>query len=514
MPKPAIDEIFQQSDSLASAVPPLCILEMANNHMGDVEHGLRILREFHQITSGFPQFHFAFKFQYRHLDTFIHPDYRGRMDVKYVRRFSETALTDQEFLRLKAEAEALGFITMCTPFDENSVERVIAHDYDILKVASASLTDWPMLEKVALHNKPVIASTGGATLEEIDRVVSFFQHRNKPLIIEHCVAEYPTAPERLQLNQIDLLKARYRGVPVGFSTHEPPDNFDAVRLAVAKGARTFEKHVAVKTDKYEINAYSAEPHHLRCWLAAAQQAYEMCGVVGVRAASSEKEQADLRQFRRGVFAARPIAKGERITPDNCFLAFPNQPGQLLANDLSKYTLLCAAADLPQNAPVVNPTKIDTRDSVYEIVTRTRAFLAEAGIPVSNQLDFEISHHYGIDRFYETGAVIITCINRAYAKKLIVQFPGQKHPIHMHQEKEETFHILHGKFLFTLNGEPKVAKAGDLIVVEKGTRHGFETEGGGIFEEISTTHRKSDSFYDDPAVGQNPSRKTQLTYWVD
>jgi sialic acid synthase SpsE/mannose-6-phosphate isomerase-like protein (cupin superfamily) len=512
--KPAIEEIFQPTVAPVRPVAPLCILEMANNHMGDVAHGLRIIRELQQVTSQFPQFHFAIKFQYRDLNTFIHPDYRGRMELKYVRRFSETALTEEEFLRLKGEAEALGFLTMCTPFDERSVDRVVAHEYDIIKIASASFTDWPLLEKIALQKLPVVASTGGATLEEIDRVVSFFQHRCKPLIIEHCVGEYPTAADRLQINQIDLLQARYCGVPIGFSTHEAPDNFQAVRLAMAKGARTLEKHVAVKTEKYEVNAYSAEPHHLHCWLAAAAEALEMCGVTGARASSSEKEQADLRQFRRGVFASRPIARGECIGLDNSFLAFPSQPGQLLANDLSKYTVFHAVEDLPANAPVLHVSRTDTRDQVYEIVTRTRKFLLDVGMPVSNQLDFEISHHYGIERFYETGAVIITCVNRAYAKKLIVQFPDQKHPVHMHLEKEETFHILHGQFRFTLNGESRVAKAGDLIVVEPGTRHAFETATGGIFEEISTTHRKSDSFYEDEAIGRNPNRKTQLTYWVD
>src|SRR3989338_10320048 len=116
---------------------PLFIFEMANNHMGDVEHGLKIIREVHKVSKNF-DFNFAFKLKYRNLDTFIHPDYKDRMDLKYVKRFSETKLTEEEFLVLKKEAEKLGFVTMCTPFDEVSVDLVAKHNYDVLKVASCS----------------------------------------------------------------------------------------------------------------------------------------------------------------------------------------------------------------------------------------------------------------------------------------------------------------------------------------------------------------------------------------
>ena len=117
--KKDLSEIFKPSSSSAN---PLFILEMANNHMGDVAYGLKIIRECHKITKQF-NFHFAFKFQYRDIaGTFIHPDYKKRMDIKYVKRFSETALKPSEFLTLKKEAEKLGYITICTPFDEPSVD--------------------------------------------------------------------------------------------------------------------------------------------------------------------------------------------------------------------------------------------------------------------------------------------------------------------------------------------------------------------------------------------------------
>ncbi len=95
---------------------PLFIFDMANNHQGDAEHGLRIICEVHEACRGF-DFNFAFKFQYRDLDTFIHPDYKGRQDIKYVKRFSETRLSRDDHRKMKNEAEHLGFITVCTPFD-------------------------------------------------------------------------------------------------------------------------------------------------------------------------------------------------------------------------------------------------------------------------------------------------------------------------------------------------------------------------------------------------------------
>ena len=211
---------------------PLFIFEMANNHMGDVDHGLRIIREFHHICRDF-DFNFAFKFQYRQLDSFIHPKFKDRRDIKYIKRFSETRLSEKNFLRLREELQNCGFVAICTPFDEVSVDLIEKHNYDIIKIASCSFTDWPLLERVALTDKPIIASTATATFSDIDNVVNFLEHRNKRFSLMHCVAEYPTAPENQQLNQIDLLRQRYPEVEIGFSTHESPEDTLSVQLTVA-----------------------------------------------------------------------------------------------------------------------------------------------------------------------------------------------------------------------------------------------------------------------------------------
>ena len=152
--------------------------------------------------------------------------------------------------------------------------------FDIIKIASCSFTDWPLLERIVQTDKPIIASTAGATLDEIDKVVSFFQNRQKRFALMHCVGEYPTKPDTLNLNQIDLLKQRYPGVTVGYSTHEEPDNMESIQIAMGKGASIFEKHVAVETEAFKKNEYSATPCQITRWLQSADRAYRMGGVVG------------------------------------------------------------------------------------------------------------------------------------------------------------------------------------------------------------------------------------------
>src|ERR1700685_3409454 len=128
---------------------------MANNHMGDVDHGKRIIRELKEACSGF-DFRFAVKLQYRQLPDLIHPDFRGRTDLKFIKRFTETVLSWDDYRRLKDAIVEQGFLSICTPFDENSVDKVIEHGFDYLKVASCSLTDWPLAEKIATTSLPLI----------------------------------------------------------------------------------------------------------------------------------------------------------------------------------------------------------------------------------------------------------------------------------------------------------------------------------------------------------------------
>lgn len=494
---------------------PLFVLEMANNHMGDVEHGVRIIRAMGEITGRFP-YRFAFKLQYRDLDTFIHPAKQGRDDLKYVKRFSETRLSRAQFQQLVDAMRASGFLTMATPFDEASMDLIESQGLDIVKIASCSFTDWPLLERVVAAQLPIIASTAGASLEEIDRVISFFMHRHKEFAIMHCVGEYPTPAQRMNLSQIDFLRNRYPGVRIGFSTHEDPDDCDIVKLAIAKGAVVFEKHVGVPLPGSSLNAYSAAPQQVERWLLAAQRAFAICGSGDRRLLTNPEEAASLRSLRRGVFARRPLRAGEVLRNADVYFAFPPEDNQFTANDWSKYVQCTAEAAIAADEAVspANATLLDQRENVLAIVRSVKALLHKSGITFPGCTDLEISHHYGIDRFWESGLTMMTVVNRAYCKKILIVLPGQQHPEQYHRQKEETFHVLYGNLQLELDGKPLACNPGDVITINPGVRHAFGSATGAVIEEISSMHLGDDSFYTDPAIAANSNRKTLLSYWMD
>lgn len=504
------------ASAMRGAIPsPLFIFELANNHMGDVEHGLRVISEFGALARDY-DFDFAFKLQFRELDTFIHPAYKNRTDIKYIKRFSETRLDRAQTKRLVAAIKDNGFLAMCTPFDETSVDYIVEDGFDILKIASCSFTDWPLLEKIASTDLPIIGSTAGIECGDMDNVVSFLRHRDKNFALMACVAQYPTPHQALQLNQIDVLKARYPQTRIGYSTHEDPDETMAVAMAVAKGATLFEKHIGVPTEAWPLNAYSASPGQARRWLDAARRAFEIAGVEGRRIEPSAEELAALKDLRRGVFLKRPVAKGKRIRDEDVFFAIPTQPGQITANDWSKYAHFTARADLAVDAPAMGAEteRTEVRAKVLSIVSRIRKLLAESRGVVPGEAELEISHHFGLDRFDDYGITMVTVVNRGYCKKLIAVLPGQKHPEQFHKLKEETFHVLHGDLRLRLDDEERLCGPGSVVTIAPGVRHAFESDGGAVFEEISSTHFTNDSFYTDESINRNANRKTVLRYWID
>ena len=403
---------------------------------------------------------------------------------------------------------------MCTPWDEPSVDLMEELGFEILKIASCSFTDWPLLERVVKSNMSIVASTAGATLDDIDHVVAFFSHRNRSFAIMHCVGEYPCLRNHLELNQIELFRSRYPGVPIGFSTHEEPENFDSIRVAVAKGASIFEKHVGVPTARYALNAYSATPEQARKWLEAAADAFAMCGVSGRRKEITAKEIEDIQPLFRGVYASRDISKGKRIRPDDIFLAMPNAPGQVVTARLSKYNEFTAAKDIRENEPIMEDAVCvkELRKQVYLILDRLKVILDESRVILPPYVDIEISNHYGIEKFDESGAILIMVLNRAYSKMLIVMFPGQSYPRHHHDQKEESYHLLFGDLDIELEGTRREMTAGDLISIPRQMPHSFRTKNGAVIEEIATTYLRGDSIYEDGTINRNEDRKIQLTIW--
>jgi sialic acid synthase SpsE/mannose-6-phosphate isomerase-like protein (cupin superfamily) len=494
---------------------PLFIFEMANNHMGDLDHGIRIVHEFKKIVEGIEEFDFSIKLQHRD-DTFFHPDHIDRKDHKLIKRFVETRLGYDNFRRLTEEIRACGFLTMCTPWDEPSVDLMEELNFDIIKIASCSFNDWPLLERVVRSKKPIVASTAGALIDEIDQVVSFFSHREKQFAIMHCVGEYPCPREDLELNQIDLFSDRYPNVPIGFSTHEDPENLDSIKIAIAKKAILFEKHIGVATDKYELNKYSATPTQAKKWIESALDTYLMCGVKGKRKNFTDKEMSDLGILYRGAYALRDIQQGERITEESVFLAMPNIEGQLVARNFSKYSEFYAEKNIAKGTPLmINDIKTkELRKQVKEVINELRAILRESKVALPPYVDIEISYHYGIDRFNEFGAVLIQVLNREYSKILLVMLPGQSYPEHRHIQKDESYHILYGDLSVTIDGKEHNLSRGGLLSVNRGQTHSFYTKKGVIIEEIATTYITGDSVYTDESICKNLKRKTLLTFWPE
>ncbi len=274
--------------------------------------------------------------------------------------------------------------------------------------------------------------------------------------------------------------------------------------------------MGVATEKYALNAYSSTPDQVRQWLSSAQDALTKCGISGARREIYEKEKSDLQGLMRGVFAKEDIAVGQKISQENTFFAIPNFDGQVAANDMSKYSVFFARKDIKaKNAIYFKDVSVkDITKYVQKTIGKVREMLIESKVHLPHMLQFELSHHYGIDRLEELGAIIINCVNRRYCKKLIIMLPAQRHPAHFHKRKEETFQILSGELFLDLGHGEKVYRPGDIVLVEQGVKHSFRSEAGAVFEEISSTHYPDDSYYDDLEILKNKNRKTEMTFWTD
>jgi len=491
----------------------LVIFEMANNHQGSVEHGLAIIDACARLARS-RKLKAGVKLQFRDLDSFIHEDFKDRGDVAHIPRFQSTRLDEGEFRQLTDAIRQAGLVPIATPFDEVSVGTCLDLGIQIIKVASCSARDWPLLEAIAGARKPVIASTGGLGIFDIDNLVSFFKKRVPEFALMHCVSVYPTPNEQVALGFMEKMIRRYPYVRVGYSGHEAPDNTEVVVAAIAKGARLLERHVGVPTESIKLNAYSMNPKQMEAWVLAAERAHEICGPDQGKHVSQE-EVDSLLSLQRGVYAQKPLCKGQSIEPSDVFFAMPCQPGQLTSGDFghlrARYT---ASRDYNVNEALCEKPVSDQISQLRGILHDAKGQIFEAGIALGDDYQIEISHHYGLDRFRQHGCILVNLVNREYAEKLLIVLPSQRHPLHHHKRKEETFRCLWGDVEVELNGEKHRLEPGDSLLIQRGDVHGFSSVGGCIIQEISTTHIVGDSYYEDPSIRKlDPmQRKTILESW--
>lgn len=352
----------------------LFVLELANNHWGDINRGLKIISDFAKIVR-FNNVRAAIKLQFRDVDNFIHKDHRERTDVRYIKKTLATKMSDDDFATLVAAIRKNGCIPMSSPFDERSVDLCANLNVDIIKLASSDINDWLLIEKIATTRKPVIASTGGSSLKDMDDLVKFFDNRNIPFAINHCVSIYPSEDHELELNQIDFLKNRYPNHIIGFSTHEYRDWELSIIAAYAKGARTFERHIDIDKDGVPVSPYCSLPHQVDTWFKAFHKAKELCGAPGVaKRIPPQKEIKYLDELIRGVYAKRDLPEGYMLTDKDVYLAIPLLQGQISCRELMAGEVLLKSCKKDE------PIFIDMIDSPYAFNESLKNSIYQRGIP--------------------------------------------------------------------------------------------------------------------------------------
>jgi sialic acid synthase SpsE len=355
----------------------LFVLEMANNHLGSVERGLKIIHEFGQVVR-FNNVRASIKLQFRDVGNFIHKDFVDRSDLRYIKKTIATRLSDDEYATLVKAIRQAGCIATATPFDERSVDLCVELGLPILKVASSDLNDWLLLEKIAKTKKPVVVSTGGSSLKDMDDVVTFFANRNIPLAINHCVSIYPAEDSELEMNQIDYLRNRYPNNTIGYSTHECTDWTNSMLISYAKGARTWERHIDINSDGVVVTPYCSLPHQIDEWFKAFHKVKEMCGAPGTQKRMPPKKEIEyLDALVRGVYAKEDLPEGHLLTDDDVYLAIPLQKGQLSCRELMKGEMLLRPVARHQ------AIRIDDIESPYSQIPSLKKTIYNRGLDVSS-----------------------------------------------------------------------------------------------------------------------------------
>jgi pseudaminic acid synthase len=303
--------------------PCYIIAELSANHNQDYEQAAALVRAAAEVGAD------AVKLQTYTADTITLDSRRPPFLVgegtiwegKSLYELYSEAYTPWEWQpKLKLLAEELGLHCFSSPFDFSAVDFLEQMEVPAYKIASFELVDIPLIQRVASTGKPVILSTGMATLEEIDEAVEAVRGTgNEQFALLKCNSGYPAPPEEMNLRTIPAMIERY-GVPIGLSDHTL--GLAAPVAAVAVGGCILEKHLTLSRDVPGPDSkFSLEPDEFRATVAAVREAEAALGEV--RWGPTEREQPS-RVFRRSLFAVRNIAAGEAFTPENVRSIRPGQ----------------------------------------------------------------------------------------------------------------------------------------------------------------------------------------------
>ncbi len=246
---------------------------------------------------------------------------------------------------LIARAKSHGIHCFSTPFDATAVDFLETLDVPAYKIASFECIDLPLIRKVARTGKPVIISTGMASLGEIDAAVRAVRGEgNDRIILLKCTSTYPATPENSNIRTIPTLRAAF-GTEVGLSDHTM--GCGVAVAAVALGACVFEKHFTLaRTDGGVDSAFSLEPHEFRTLRDETERAWLGLGTVRFGTQLAEEGSA---QFRRSLYVVEDMQAGDVLTPANVRAIRPGfglPPGEL-----ERVVGMAVARDVPKGTPL-------------------------------------------------------------------------------------------------------------------------------------------------------------------
>jgi N-acetylneuraminate synthase len=324
---------------------PYVIAEISANHRGSLAAAVELVHAAADAGAD------AVKFQHYTPDSITvrsdHPDFLVRggtlWDGRQLADLYAEAMTPWEWTDdLAAAAADAGITWFSTPFDTTAADFLLRHDAPAFKIASFELVDLPLIRYVAALGRPVIVSTGMASLHEIDAAVDATGTAETALL--RCNSGYPARPDEMDLRAIPVMRDRWNR-PIGLSDHTLGST--AAIAAVALGACIVEKHLTLRrSDGGPDAAFSAEPHELTELVTSLRDAHAALG--GVRFGPSPRELANV-AFRRSLRAARPIAAGTAISVDDVRSMRP--AGGLAPDDIGLVVGAVATADLAVGDPI-------------------------------------------------------------------------------------------------------------------------------------------------------------------
>ncbi|MEE9180640.1 MAG: N-acetylneuraminate synthase family protein [Vicinamibacteria bacterium] len=295
--------------------PCFVIAEAGVNHNGDIELGRALIREAKEAGAD------AVKFQsYKagKISTRTAPRYWVEPDDPDGSQYDTFAKLDsfgeEEHRELFRYAKEVGILCLSTPFDDEAVDMLDELGVPGYKIASADLTDHPLIERAARKGKPVLLSTGLATIAEVGEAVEVVRGAgNDQLVLLQCTLQYPCDYENVNLRMMLHLKAAFPDIPVGLSDHSL--GIAVPQAAVALGAVAVEKHYTVdKTLPGSPDHHlSVDPKDLRQMMDAIRAIEKALG--RYEKGPVEAESAAYQYARRSIVSAKAIAQGERITRD-------------------------------------------------------------------------------------------------------------------------------------------------------------------------------------------------------